>query len=111
MRRDRSNQCLRRQAGLQQALPPPGKSTSVSSSVIRLCPAGKGSADGRRRSSRLGNADVGAAEGSLRLREVTWSADGTVDPKLATVGGARTRAGSAAAQGAVAGVAGASTGP
>jgi hypothetical protein len=41
---------------------------------------------------------------------VTWSADGTVDPKLATVGGARTRAGSAAAEGAVAGVAGASTG-
>ena len=53
---------------------------------------------------------MGAAEGSLRLREVTWSADGTVHPKFATVGGARTRAGSAAAEGAVAGVAGASTG-
>ncbi len=53
---------------------------------------------------------MGAAEGSLSLREVTWSADCTVDPKLATVGGARTRAGSAAAEGAVAGVAGASTG-
>lgn len=53
---------------------------------------------------------MGGAERSLRLREVAWSADGTVDPKLATVGGARTGAGSAASEGAVAGVAGASTG-
>jgi hypothetical protein len=53
---------------------------------------------------------VGAAEESLRLREVTQSAGGTVDPKLATVAGARIGAGSAASEGAVAGVAGASTG-
>jgi hypothetical protein len=53
---------------------------------------------------------VGAAEGSLRLREVARSADGTVDPKLATVGRARTGTRSAAAEGAVTGVAGASTG-